>query len=342
METKKTLGSDNHAGVHPEMLKSISEVNENHSPSYGTDQLTQKANKEFKKHFGENCSSFFVFNGTAANVLAIQPFVKSFNSVICTDISHLNVDECGAPEKYLGCKLQTVPHTDGKLTAQQIEDCMVRLGDQHYSQPKMVSLTQPTEVGTVYSQQEMLKISKVCEQYRLHLHIDGARFILAAQSLNMSFKEIVDLVKPKSISFGGTKNGLLFGEAVLLFDDVAAKEFKYFRKQAMQLPSKMRFLSAQFIKLLNIWPEIAKHELQMAKHLNDQIKDINEIVVSYPVEANSVFAKIPKAWTKPLKKQNFFYVWDETTWVMRWMCSFNTTKEDIDQFVSKIKELKGL
>lgn len=298
--------------------------------------------KSFKQHFGENTSAHFVFNGTAGNVIALSTLVRSFESVICTDIAHLNLDECGAPEKFIGCKLITVPHKNGKLSSEQIIQQLKRRGDQHHSQPRAVSITQPTEIGTVYSVEELKALSKTCKENQLKLHVDGARYIVAAHSLGLSLKQMTDVIQPDALSFGGTKNGLLFGEAVILFNHLAKHDIRYIRKQAMQLPSKMRFVSAQFIKLLEIWPNIAKHEYDMAHYLYEQVKHIAEMEVAYPVQANSVFAKIPKAWTKPLKNTAFFYVWDEEQWIMRWMCSFNTSTQDIDLFVSQINKLKAI
>ncbi len=339
MHFKKSLGSDNHSGIHPEFLKSIIDVNNSHAPSYGTDSVTKCALKLFKKNFGSQSESFFVFNGTAANVLCLKALIKSYQSVICTDISHLNLDECAAPEAIIGCKLEVIKSVDGKLTAPQIEEKLTRLGDQHHTQPGCVSITQPTEVGTVYSIEELQDIKKTCLKHSLKLHIDGARYILAAHYLNLTLLELTNIAQPDALSFGGTKNGLLFGEAVVFFNKDLAKDFKFLRKQAMQLPSKSRFLAAQFIKLFELWPEIAGHEHSMAKYLLQKLEPFKKIKIKHPVQANSVFPSVPRAWIKPLKNKCFFYVWDETNWTLRWMCSFDTTKQDIDFFIQAINEL---
>ena len=335
-----SFGSDNHSGVHPQILQALIRANEGHAPSYGTDETTVEAQELFRQHFGP-CETFFVFNGTAANVLCIKSLLKSFESVICSEEAHINVDECGAPEAIAGCKLIPVPSQNGKITPQSIKPFLIRQGDQHMSQVKMISITQPTELGTVYSLEEMKNISDLCKEYNLFFHVDGARFIHATQYLKASFKELSTDLGVDALSFGGTKNGLLFGEAVILFNEQAAKNFKYIRKQNMQLPSKMRFLSAQFIELLSndLWKEISFQEHQRALELFEVVKDVERIEITQPVQSNAVFPKVPQSWIKPLKKEGFFYVWDERQWILRWMMSFNTTSEDVQSFANRVKEL---
>lgn len=338
----KSLGSDNHSGVHPLILESLVNINQGHSPSYGTDELTREVISLFKSLFGNSAEPFFVFNGTAANVLSLKTFLKSYESVICASDSHLNVDECGAPEAIAGCKLIPLPSPQGKISVDQCREVLTRRGDQHCAQARMISITQPTELGTLYSYEEMKELSKFCQDHQLYFHIDGARFIHAAHQLKKSFKELAEDIDVDVISFGGTKNGLLFGEAVIVFHPDKAKDLKFFRKQFMQLPSKVRFVSAQFKTLLEneLWREISQKECAMANYLADQLKDIPEIQIVQPVQANSVFVKLPKTWIKPLKDSHFFYIWDEKKWVARWMLSFDIEKADIDQFVQKIQELR--
>lgn len=333
-----SLGSDNHSGIHPKILNSLQANNMGHSASYGTDPITDKAKKLFKDIFGEHCQSFFVFNGTAANVLALKSLVKSYESIICAEDSHLNVDECGAPENHIGCKLIKLPSPDGKIKAEDILSVIIRRGDQHFSQVKAVSITQPTELGTMYSLDELDEIKKICKENKLYLHIDGARFIYAPTYLNTSFKELCKDVD--ALSFGGTKNGLIFGEAVLLFNKTS--DFKFIRKQAMQLPSKMRFLSGQFIELLStgLYKEIAKNGISLAKYLQEKLCNINELEITQQVQANSVFVKIPKAWVKPLREKFFFYIWDESTFEARLMLSYDSTHEHIDSFVEHLQFVK--
>jgi len=237
----------------------------------------------------------------------------------------------------------TVPSLNGKIQAQDLEKYIDRLGDQHFSQVKVISITQPTELGTLYSLDELKKIKQIATKYNLKLHIDGARFIVAAQSLKKTFKELTLDIGVDSLSFGGTKNGLLFGEIVIFFNSENSldDDFKYIRKQMMQLPSKQRFIAQQFLTLLNenLYKSIADHEIQMAQYLYKKIKDIPQLEIMFPVQANSVFVKIPKEWVKPLKKSHFFYVWDAHQWIMRWMCSFDTQTTTIDDFVKQIELL---
>ncbi len=339
----RSLGSDNHSGIHPLILKAICEANVGHSPSYGTDNFTEEVRQIFKNKFGSRSETLFVFNGTAANVLSIKTFLKSYESVICSDVSHIHLDECGAPEAIAGIKLIALPSKNGKITPEQCEQALIRLGDQHFSQPRMISITQPTELGTLYSFEEMQAFSNFCKSRNLFFHVDGARFIHAAHRLNKSFKELSHDIGVDVLSFGGTKNGLLFGECVVLFDSQRAKDLKFYRKQSLQLPSKMRFLSAQFKAFFenDLWRTISSHECDLAQYLANQVSDISEVKILYPVEANAVFAKFPKEWTKPLKKSHFFYIWDETIWSARWMLSFDSTKSDVDNFIQTLHQLKN-
>ena len=338
----KSFGSDNHSGIHPKILESLTAASQGHAPSYGTDEVTKNVIKKFQQAFDADIDVHFVFNGTAANVLALRPFVESHNSIICHSGAHLNIDECGAPEKHLGTKLIPLDGPDGKLRIEDIERALVRGGDQHYSQPKVLSLTQPTEVGTLYSVDELRSLIDFAHSKGLFVHIDGARFAVACAKLNCSFADLTTKLGVDSLSFGGTKNGLLYGEAVICFNKTYSKQMRYYRKQFMQLPSKMRFLSAQFEAYLNedLWRKIALHEIEMAQYLHQHVKDIPQVEVLYPVQANSVFAKLPKDWIKPLREHSFFYVWDENEWSVRWMCSYDSNRTDVDSFVAAIKALQ--
>lgn len=338
---KQSFGSDNHSGIHPEILQAIIDVNHGHSASYGTDELSHKFERDLSQLLGKDLHSFFVFNGTAANVLAIKAFVQSYHSIICSEHAHLHVDECAAPESFIGSKLLLLPTTNGKINATDIGRYIERLGDQHAAQPKLVSITQPTEVGTVYSLEELKQIKEVCSQYDLFLHIDGARFVLCEKAMGCELKDIITAAKPDSLSFGGGKNGLMLGEVVVLFNSNFAKDFKFIRKQAMQLPSKTRFFAAQFIKLIEnkLYNQIAENELKLAKLLEQKLKEIPQVDVVFPVEINAVFIKFPKAWTKTLKKNKFFYMWDTQQWVARIMMSFDSTEQDVEEFFQSIKAL---
>lgn len=338
------FGSDNHSGIHPELLNAIAEANFAHAPSYGTDQWTEKAQDSFKTHFGPKAETHFVFNGTAANVLALKASVESYHSVLVSDMSHMNVDECGAPEFIAGCKLIALPSKNGKLQLADLEKTLIRRGDQHYSQVRMVSLTQPTELGTCYTLQEIKDITAWAHANHLFVHIDGARLPNAAVSLNCSFKEMTTDCGIDVISFGGTKNGFLFGEAVVILNSEINKDFKYIRKQALQLPSKTRFISAQFVKTLtnDLWKEIATHSCQMAQSLYKGLQQFPEIEFDAKPESNAVFVRMPKEWIKILKQKFFFYVWDENTWSCRLMTSWDTQEVDIQGFIGEIKKIKGL
>jgi threonine aldolase len=341
MNLSRGFASDNNAGVHPDIFKAMQSVNSGHTIAYGDDPYTKAAIEAFKKHFGENIDVYFVFNGTAANVLGIKAITKSYHSVICSDLAHLHVDECGAPEKYTGCKLLTVPSPDGKLSVEGIQQHLHGFGFEHHAQPKVVSITQSTEMGTVYTPAQIRKITDFVHEYRLYLHMDGARIANAAASLNCSLREVTVDVGVDLLSFGGTKNGMMFGEAIIFFNPQHSGEFKYIRKQGMQLGSKMRFVSAQFSALLkdDLWLQNSRHANRMAKYLEQKVRKITQIKITQPVEANAVFAIIPKEYIPILQKEFFFYVWNEKSSEVRWMTSFDTTPEDIDKFADCLGEV---
>ncbi|WP_413584273.1 threonine aldolase family protein [Bdellovibrio sp. HCB274] len=335
------FGSDNHAGVHPRILDSLKEANVEHAPSYGTDEWTEDAARSFKSHFGSQAQVFFVFNGTAANVTALRAITRPWQSVLCADVAHINVDECGAPEQMGGFKLQPVPSVDGKISVEKLEQHFIRRGDQHFSQSAVLSITQPTELGTVYSLNELRELILWAKERKLHVHIDGARLANAAVSLQKSFQEITTDLGVDVVSFGGTKNGLMMGEAVIFLNKALAHDFKYVRKQSSQLPSKSRFIACQFIEYFknDLWKEIAGNSLERARDLYHAVRDIPGVVVRNEPASNAVFAKIPSTWVKPLREKFFFYVWDENTFECRWMTSWDTQTEDIQNFANAIKEL---
>ncbi len=339
---QKNFASDNNSGVHPEILKAIESVNIGHAPAYGGDPVTEQGQEVFKKHFGNNIDVYFVFNGTASNVISLKSLLKSYESVICSDTSHLNIDECGAPEAIGGFKLITVSTRDGKLSLKEIEKKYIRLGDQHYSQPRAISLTQPTELGTVYTAGEIESITKWAHERNMFVHIDGARFANAVYTLKTDFKKLSSDLGVDVLSLGGTKNGLLFGEAIVFFNSELSEEFKFVRKQSMQLPSKMRFLAAQFHAYLStdLWYRIAKNSCDRAQELAQKLKELPEVKITQPVQSNGVFAEFPRTWIKPLKEKYFFYIWNEETFEARWMCSFDTLSEDVEAFVGEMKKLR--
>jgi threonine aldolase len=335
----KSFASDNYSGIHPSILKRIEEVNKGHVPAYGGDPYTKNAIDLFRIHFGSACEVFLVFNGTGANVLGLKAAVSTFHSVLCAETSHLNVDECGAPECFTGCKLETVPTDDGKLSPSILEKFLSSFGNEHHVQPKVVSISQATELGTVYTLSEVAALSSFAKRNGLYLHMDGARLANAAASLGATFKEITTGVD--FLSFGGTKNGMMCGEAVIFLNQELARNFKYIRKQGMQLSSKMRFIAAQFEALFadDLWLKNAQHANLMARKLANGIASFPEIRLARPVEANGVFVFLPSHLIKPLQNETFFYVWNEATSEVRWMTSFDTTEEDINSFLDAIKRL---
>jgi len=333
------FASDNNSGVHPDVLKAIEKVNVGHAVGYGDDDVTYQAVAKFKEVFGDKTDVFFVYNGTGANVIAIQALASPFNAVICPQTAHINVDECGAPEKHAGCKLLPVESTNGKLTVEGIQQYMHGFGSEHHSQPKIISITQATELGTVYSIDEIKAIASFAHLHDMYLHMDGARIANAAASLGCGFKEMTVDAGVDVLSFGGTKNGLMFGEAVVIFNQ-NIQAVKYIRKQTAQLHSKMRFIAAQFLAIMtdDLWLKNAKHANLMAQKLAAKLKPLHQIQLTQKVDSNGVFAIIPKSIIESLQKEFFFYTWDESCNEVRWMTSFDTQVEDIDRFIDLIKE----
>ena len=340
MKPVRSFASDNNAGVHPEVLKALAAANQGHVVGYGDDPYTASAVEAFKKHFGKDIEVFFVFNGTAANVLSLKALTESYHAVICTETAHIHTDECGAPEKFTGCKLITLPAPDGKLTVHAVKSAYHGIGDQHHVQPRVVALTQATEMGTVYTPDEIRALARFAHQHDMYVQMDGARIANAAASLGVGLKAITGDAGVDVLSFGGTKNGLMGGEAVVFFDRKLASDFLFLRKQGMQLASKMRFIAVQFETLLsnNLWLKSAQHANQMAKLLEKEVRKARGIEIICPVEANGVFARIPHRAIAEIQKRYFFYVWNEEQSVVRWMCSFDTTEQDIRDFTKVVAE----
>lgn len=331
----KAFASDNYSGVHPEIMKALQNANEAHAGSYGNDPYTARAVEKFKEFFGNDVEVFFVYNGTAANVLGLTTLTQSFNSILCAEGAHINVDESTAPEKFLGCKLVTIPSPDGKISATTVQEKIQRIGDQHHPQAQVISISQATEYGTVYKLEELKALSEL----GLSLHMDGSRIANAAVTLNKPFKDITQHVDV--LSFGGTKNGLMFGEAIVFFKPELAKNFMYQRKQGMQLASKMRFISAQFEALLSndLWKRNATHTNSLAKLLGNELSKIEGIKITQKIEANGVFAIMPAHIIEPLQKEYPFYTWVEKINEVRLMCSWDSTQEEVDKFIEKVKSL---
>ena len=340
MTNKRGFASDNNSGVHPEIMKAIIEANEGHTVAYGDDIYTERAKQKLYEHFGDDIDIYFVFIGTAANVLGLNAATKSWNSIICAETAHIHVDECGAPEKFNGFKLLSVETPDGKLTIDLIQKHMHGFGFEHHSQPKIISITQATELGTVYTVEEIKLLTDFAHQNDMYVHMDGSRIANAAVTLGLEFKEFTKDAGVDILSFGGTKNGMMYGEAILFLNKKLGEDFKYIRKQGMQLASKMRFISAQFEKYLSdkLWYKNAEHSNKMALLLAEKISEIPQIKITQKVEANGVFAIVPsREIIEELKKEYFFYDWDESRNEVRWMTSFDTREGDILNFIKLIK-----
>jgi len=334
------FASDNNAGVHPEIIKELVSVNSGHTIGYGSDPYTEKAIRLFKEHLGSFTETFFVFTGTAANVLCLSGVTRPWNSVLTAFTAHLEQDECGAPEKFTGCKVLTVDTDDGKINAGMLGKHMHGIDFEHHSQPKVISITQATEMGTVYSPGEIKKLADFAHENGMLLHMDGARIANASVSLGLPFKSFTTDSGVDILSFGGTKNGMMYGEAVCFLKPDLSNDFRYIRKQGMQLASKMRFISAQYIAYFrdNLWKKCASHSNAMAKLLAGKLMRLDGIRITQQVEANGVFLIIPHDVAERVRKQYFFYPWDEKKSEYRIMTSWDTTVEDIEEFVKLLKE----
>jgi len=343
MKPVRSFASDNNAGVHPDVLEAIGRSNVGHEVGYGDDHFTESAVAKFREHFGADVEVFFVFNGTAANVLSLQALTRSYHAVICPELSHIYTDECGAPEKFTGCKLIPLPAPDGKLTVEAAAKAYHGIGDQHHVQPRVISITQSTEMGTVYKKHEIQALARFTHERNMFLHMDGARISNAAAAQGLTLRQATRDLGVDVLSFGGTKNGLMGVEAVVFFRPELAKDFLFVRKQDMQLASKMRFMAVQMEALLtnDLWKTNAEHANRMAKLLEQEVKRIPGVEIVYPVEANGVFAKIPRTAIAKIQERYFFYVWNDEESVARWMCSFDTTDQDVREFVTFVATVVG-
>jgi threonine aldolase len=333
---RKSFGSDNHSGMHPAVMRAIVEANAGDAVAYGADPWTVRAVGELRRLSGGDGEVYLVLNGSGANVLGLGLLLARHEAVICAESAHINTDECGAPERILGTKLLTVPAPDGKLTPELIASRLAGRGDEHFAQPGVVAITQSTEVGTCYSLAELRKIREFCADNGLRVFIDGARLANAAAYLGCTLAELAE--HADVLSFGGTKNGAMGVEAVIVMRSGDAANAPYLRKQQMQLSSKMRFLAAQFIGLLDddLWLQNATHANAMASRLAAGLADLTGVDVVYPVEADAVFARLARQHVAELQREWTFHVWDETTSVVRWMTAFDTQERDVDDFLDAI------
>lgn len=348
---KRGFGSDNHSGFSPEVLQALADANTDHALAYGDDEYTARLEELFRNTFGQQARVYLVFNGTGANVLSIDAMCRSHEAVVCAETAHINVDECGAPQRVVGCRLLTVDTPDGKLTPQLVKTRLHGFGFEHHSQPKAISISQPTELGTLYTLDEIRALAHLAHSYNMYLHVDGARLANAAVALGCSFKQMTTDCGVDALSFGGTKNGLLMGESCVLLNPCLwvrdrsgatpqTDDMKYRRKQMTQLASKMRFMAAQMICYLEsgIWRRNAEHSNRMAQLLRSEVERVDGMKIMYPVQVNSLFAQLPRDVWHRLQQRYFFYDWNEDADVVRWMCSFDTTEEDIHDFVNALRE----
>ena len=339
MAERKSFGSDNHAGAHEAVLRAVIEANTGDAVAYGDDEWTRRATAELRRVFRADGDVFLVFNGSAANILGLSLLLRRHEAVICAESAHINTDECGAAERILGSKLLTVPVPDGKLTPEMIAEQLGARGDEHHAQPGAVAITQATELGTCYTLAELRKIGDFCRASDLRLYIDGARLANAAAYLDCSLAELAECADV--LSFGGTKNGAIGTEALIVMREGLAADAPYLRKQQLQLASKMRYLAAQFLALTEgeLWRRNASHANEMARRLADGVRDVPGVDIRFPVQSDAVFARVDPRHLEDLRREWFFYLWDAQASVARWMTAFDTTEADVDQFAASIRSV---
>jgi threonine aldolase len=341
------FASDNYSGVHPDVLAAIAAANEGHQISYGEDVYTARLQEVFAGHFGPGVEAFPVFNGTGANVVSLQSMLPRWGAVVAASTAHINVDEGGAPERVAGIKILSIPTDDGKLTPELIDREAWGWGDEHRAQPLVVSITQSTELGTLYTPDEIRAIADHAHGLGMRVHLDGARISNAAAALDLPFRAFTRDVGVDLVSFGGTKNGAMLGEAIVVLDPEATEGLIYLRKLNMQLSSKMRFVSAQLVALLegDLWHRNASHANAMAQRLRGEVEagladgSIRGVAFTQPTQANGVFATLPDGVADRLREKFRFYDWDAARNEVRWMCSFDTTEDDVDAFVAELARL---
>jgi threonine aldolase len=335
------FASDNAAGIHPIVFDAIASANVGHAFGYGHDDWTRRVEHRFREHFGEEARAYLVWSGTAANVLSLRASCRPWEAAICASTAHMNVDEAGAPEAIARVKLLPVATEHGKLTPELVEQMVIRVGDEHAVQPRLVSISQSTELGTVYSIEEIRALADFAHSRGLRLHVDGARLSNAAAALGASLRALTTDAGVDVLSFGGTKNGLVGAEAVVLLSDELGNGLPYLRKQSLHLASKMRFLAAQFEALLrdDLWLQLAGHANAMAARLADAVGGLPGVTLTHPVQSNAVFAKLPSRAIAPLLERFQFYVWDERGDEVRWMCSWDTSEEDVAALAQSVANI---
>jgi threonine aldolase len=336
-----SFASDNYAGALPEVIEAVAGANRGHAPAYGNDPLTEDVAELFRAAFGPEAHALPVFNGTGANVIALRTVARPYDAVVCASSAHLNVDECGAPERVGGFKLLPVDTPDGKLTPELVAPRLIRFGDEHAAQPRVVSITQSTEFGTVYTPDEIRALAEQAHSRGMLLHVDGARLANAAAALDCSLAAITTDAGVDVLSFGATKNGALGAEAVVLLRAELGDGVQFIRKQSMQLASKMRFLSAQLHALLveDRWRAPAAHANAMARRLADAVAGTDGVRLTQAVQANALFAVLPPGAAEELQREWRFYTWDDSTGEVRWMCSWDTSPDEVDAFAAAIRDV---
>jgi threonine aldolase len=345
--TIRGFASDNYSGVHPEVLAAIGDASGGHQIAYGEDDYTARLQEVFVQHFGEGVEAFPVFNGTGANVVGLQSMLPRWGAVVAASTAHINVDEGGAPERVAGIKILNVPTPDGKLTPELIDREAWGWGDEHRAQPLVVSITQSTELGTLYTPGEIRAIADHVHARGMRLHLDGARISNAAAALDLPLRAFTRDAGVDVLSFGGTKNGAMLGEAIVVLDPAASEGLPFLRKLNMQLSSKMRFVSAQLIALLegDLYLRNARHANEMAARLRAAVEaglddgTISGVAFTQPTQSNGVFATLPDGVADRLRQSFRFYDWDAAKNEVRWMCSFDTTEADVDAFVAELSRL---
>ena len=336
----RSFASDNNSGVHPLVMDALNRANQNHALGYGDDSWTREAVLKIKETFGSDCEPLFVFNGTGSNVVALQLMTRSFHSIFCAETAHIYVDECGSPVKMTGCQIRPIATTDGKLTPELMMPYIHGVGDQHHSQPKALYLSQCTELGTIYTPEELKRLTSFAHQNGMYVHMDGARIANACAALGTSLKELTVDCGVDVLSFGGTKNGLMMGECVVVFNKDLHADARFIRKQSAQLASKMRYLSCQFTAYLtdDLWLKNATHANHLARKLADALSQYPGIQFTQKVESNQLFLKMPRPLIDHLLKSYFFYFWNEDNDEVRLVTSFDTVQDDIDQFIAELEK----
>jgi threonine aldolase len=337
----KSFASDNNSGVHPRIMEALMTANQGHQRGYGDDDYTYKAEEVMRTIFGDDAKPYFVFNGTGSNVIALQALTRPFHSIICASTAHIYCDECGAPSKFTSCVLQPVKTPNGKLTPELIATQLHGIGEQHHTQPRVVYISQSTELGTVYSPEEIKAICDFAHAHNLFVHMDGSRLANACAKLGLGMRELSRDCGVDILSLGGTKNGMMLGETVISFHPEWNDDLLFIRKNAAQLYSKMRYISAQYVAYFqnDLWLTNARHSNAMAKYMASQLQNLPGIRLTQKVDANALFFIIPGKLIPPMQESYFFYIWNEKTDEIRLVCSWDTVKEDVDAFISHLKAL---